>query len=485
MKTVTNDRITIIGAVFVAALLFSCGNNLLSLPPTLNPPMPDIATGPTVTPTYSSLTIAWTSLVNVTSSIEWGTSSGTYPYMTPKTSSPATSHSITINGLTQGQTIYYRIHMFWDGRANYRSNEFTATTNAENPPDYVRARGIWMVGGLSGSAINTTVGTIDLYDPVTNTWYPDVAASATGTYVPVSFAGYAAYNGKIYVIGGFDSTGACMNLVQIYDTNANSWSTGANNIPAARANVNAAVYGGRIYILGGTTGAASAAFAAQNSTYVYNIAGDNWTTSLALGASANRSTLVYGGVVYHFGGKSAATTYLSTHDGYTIADNLVTSGQTEVALSTVRAGMAAVLYAKSGVTPAIILIGGVSASTGTTGNFINQSTTGATLLNIVQYLRYPFVAPSAWLAITSGREYPTNIAFSAAVIVSVSGTPYIYVFGGTQALGSSASGQKSVYRVTTPPEPPTTWDPSPSWASQANMPTGRWGHGAVTFASQE
>ena len=187
---------------------------------------------------------------------------------------------------------------------------------------------------------------------------------------------------------------------------------------------------------------------------------------------------------FHFGGKSAATTYLSTHEGYYIPTNQATSGTTEVALSAVRAGISELVYRPSGKTHMFIIIGGVSASTATTGNFINQGTTGGTLVNTVQYLCFPFSAPATWLSITAGDEYPFSTAFGAAVATQVSGTWYLYNFGGTQALGASAAGQASLYRVTAPPEPPATWDVI-SWESMTIMPRSRWGHGAVTFANQE
>ncbi len=94
--------------------------NVSSFSTSVNPGAPGISTGPTAVPALSSITIDWTSPVNLTHSIEWGTSTGVYPNAMPISTIAATTHSVTVTGLTQGQATYSRILMFWDGRGTYR-----------------------------------------------------------------------------------------------------------------------------------------------------------------------------------------------------------------------------------------------------------------------------------------------------------------------------------------------------------------------------
>jgi len=435
-----------------------------------------LTSDPQVTAGIDTATISFGTNASVTVLLEYGKSQTNLTSALPQTTTATTTHNLQLTSLVSETRYYYRIKLIRDNALVSTSSVYSFDTLASSSMLAIKRRGIWIIGGISGPNVNSVISQLDLYDPVTDTWYPDIASNATGTFTPVSFAAYAAYNDKLYVIGGFKEDGTCSNEVQIYDIANNSWSTGTV-ITAPRANIHAALYQGVIYIIGGTTGAASATFVAQNTTYAYNIGGNAWSSLLAPGALANRLSFAYGGVVYHLGGKSAATTYSNTHEGYVIATNAVTSGSTEVALSAARAGMAGLLISPSGKQSFMVVVGGISASTGTMWNFINQSTPTATFTNLVQYLHAPFCAPRTWMSQTN--NFPVSIAFGALAYSPDTG--YIYHFGGTQALGFVASGQASAYKIPLPPEPPSTW--SNTWASISNMPRSRWGHGAVTFTN--
>ncbi|HOV39795.1 MAG TPA: fibronectin type III domain-containing protein, partial [Spirochaetales bacterium] len=270
---------------------------------------------PQTTADTESATISFSTNASVTVLLEYGTSSSNLSFALPQTVTPSQSHSLQLTSLLSDTEYYYHIKLFLGSSLVSTSATYSFTTDFSSSMLAIMRRGIWLVGGISGPSYNSPVSQLDVYDPVTDTWYPDVAASATGTFTPVSFAAYAASNDKLYVIGGFEADGTCSNKVQIYDIVNNSWTQGAV-ITAPRANIHAALYQGVIYLVSGTTGAATAAFSAQNSMYGYNIQGNSWTSLTAPGASANRFSTVYDGVVYHMGGKSAATTYLSTHEGY-------------------------------------------------------------------------------------------------------------------------------------------------------------------------
>jgi len=100
---------------------------------------------------------------------------------------------------------------------------------------------------------HVSVGTIEEYDPATNTWR-ERAPMPT----PRNHAVAGSANGKVYVIGGrlgaaFMNPGGSNNIgvVEAYDPATDSWSQGLARMPTARSAGAAGVYGGRIYVTGG------------------------------------------------------------------------------------------------------------------------------------------------------------------------------------------------------------------------------------------
>lgn len=345
----------------------------------------------------------------------------------------------------------------------------------------IEQRGIWLIGGLSGGANSTVIGAVDLYDPVENVWYPAV----TSVPSPVSFAGYAAYDGKLYVIGGFDSAGTVTSDVQVYTIATGTWETdSAHPLPSARANIYATVMNGKIYVLSGTSANYNIAWAAAGICYEYTPV-SGWTTKSAYATTANseRFSYGYGSTLYHIGGRSGAAAVAAlAHDGF--APWYSTTGSatsaTEVAMSTARTGVAGVVYdAPEGMVDSVLLFGGFSAISNTTGCFINYgsaSAPSATVSSLVQYLASPFASPSAWSANTLSG-FPA-IAFGAAVVSHTLSNDRIYHFGGTSSLGTSPGVVSSAYWIS-PPAPPATWTDVAT--SVTAMPRVRWGHGAVTL----
>jgi len=457
--------------------------------------LPTVETGPSVVATTTSLTITWTSSLPATSQVEYGTVSGTYPSSTTLTTTAGTSHSHTLTGLTLGTTYYYRLKM-----TNAIGTNTSTGSQSTDPNATVKNRGIWLIGGLDGTTIGSAVAPVDLYDPVTNTWYPSITTLPT----PVSFAGYAALNGFLYVIGGFEgSAGTALNTVQIYNIASNTWTTGTP-LPAARANIHAVVGGGRIFILGGTTGAtAGTAWAGAATSYEYtpNNSGTagTWASKTAFGAATSERFGYYdAGTVYNLGGRTAAATLSATtasHDGLVVdggaaagtGTGVTTLGQ-ETVLTTIlpRTGVSGAVYLPGGTaTGCVILLGGITTVGGTPTGFIGAgaSPTGPGT-NTVYYLLQPFSANTAiWQAPTgTGATLPTNVAFAAAAISTAMSPARIYNFGGTASITTAPAATTSYYTNL-----PTTffgnpvWINSNTWASTATMPNARWGHGAVTL----
>jgi hypothetical protein len=181
---------------------------------------------------------------------------------------------------------------------------------------------------------------------------------------------------------------------------------------------------------------------------------------------SERFLLPFNDVIYHLGGRTAATTVSTAHDGVAVTINGLT-GATEVVLSTARAGIAGVLYAPASGPALMAIVGGFTSLTATTGNFVAQSTTASPPTNAFQYLYYPFTAPATWQSPAS--QYPLSIGFAAAAL---SGSK-MYVFGGTTLVTAAASGLNNAY-----------WFDLSSlgggWTAAASLPAGRYGHAAVT-----
>jgi hypothetical protein len=281
----------------------------------------------------------------------------------------------------------------------------------------------------------------------------------------VSFAGAASYGGRIFVFGGFDAAGTALLTVQIYAVSTDSWTTGTG-VPAVRANIHAATVNDRIYVLGGTTGNATAAFGGAATTYEFTPVGSgSWATKTNFAAArANRLCLAFNDVVYNMGGRSAAATLVTEHDGFSVASNALTTGATEVVLSAARAGMAGAVYAPA-VGPGIMVIAGGFSALSINANYPCSTGATGTVSNLFQFLRYPFVAPATWQTVAG--TFP-SIGFGAA---SLYGSVFYY-FGGTNSV-SSAIGFSNVY----------SFDldalPAGAWQTAASMPAGRYGHCAV------
>lgn len=150
---------------------------------------------------------------------------------------------------------------------------------------------IYAAGGGYGSGSDSNA--LEAYNTSTNTW-------TILTNMPDSRWGHAlvAYLGKIYLLGG-DSFAVYTNN-WVYDPAANTWSTTLQAMPTGRDSFAAAELNGRIYAVGG-----------RNSSYnnlasmdVYDVASNTWdTTKQAMSAPRQLHALVaHEGRLYAIGG---------------------------------------------------------------------------------------------------------------------------------------------------------------------------------------
>jgi hypothetical protein len=352
----------------------------------------------------------------------------------------------------------------------------------------IKHRGIWMVGGVSGGTVATIVNQIDLFDPVTNTWYPSITSFSAGGMTAVSFGGAVGYarpadgHHLIIVIGGFDGSGNTSNAVQIYDIDTDTWSSGTA-MTQARANFYAVRIYDKVYVLGGSGAAAATtattAWAGNTTSYEYTI-GSSWNTRVAFSATGGteRFAYVYGDVVYNLLGRNGAATFAAgAHDGISVVTNLLTTGVTELLVAapySTRTGVAGAIWSPTTGSPYVILVGGYTLITNATGQyFITNNVTASTPSTQAVALAYPFSAPLAWGTATV-PVYPVAIGLGSAAVY---GNTFYYFGGTTTLIPASASGSVSIYSLALSGLPTIT----ATWVAGANMPIGRYGHAAVTI----
>ncbi len=158
---------------------------------------------------------------------------------------------------------------------------------------------------LGGSNETGVLDTVDVYSPATGVWTP-------GKALPAKRAALAAVSddqGRIYAIGGTDNNkeSGAQGEVLRFDPEFNRWDLlKSMNIPRFYAN---AVKGkdGRIYVIGGvdSTGAMT------STMEIYNPATDNWSTPIPLPFQPERyltaSAVDDNGLIYVIGGGGSST----------------------------------------------------------------------------------------------------------------------------------------------------------------------------------
>src|SRR6185295_13367925 len=106
---------------------------------------------------------------------------------------------------------------------------------------------------LSFATPQRGLGTVQAYDPATNTW-----KELTPMPTPRNHAAIGVVNGKVYVIGGrvgaaFISLASDTSLVEVYDPATDTWGTPGARMPTTRSALAYGVYNNRIYIAAGSS----------------------------------------------------------------------------------------------------------------------------------------------------------------------------------------------------------------------------------------
>ncbi|MCL1816790.1 MAG: S8 family serine peptidase, partial [Clostridiales bacterium] len=127
---------------------------------------------------------------------------------------------------------------------------------------------IYIFGGKGGSTGTATsvLNYVREYNPSNNTW-------ENKTNMPTARYGASAVeiNGKIYVAGGFNSSGAAVKTMEVYDPVADTWDTTKKaDMPEGKGYCGIVAHDG-IYMIGGYDG-----YTSVNSVYQYDLNADSW-----------------------------------------------------------------------------------------------------------------------------------------------------------------------------------------------------------------
>src|SRR5882724_1057235 len=143
---------------------------------------------------------------------------------------------------------------------------------------------------------------------VTETDFFNGTSWAMGAPIPVghSQSKATAVGNNIYVPGGFNSIqfGGPLDLMQIYNTTANTWSNGMS-LPATRSGAAVAAFNGLVYVIAGFT---TPFPTATNTVYIYDPVANSYTTGAPMpGTAGNVPGAVLGNEIFVVGGSSPTT----------------------------------------------------------------------------------------------------------------------------------------------------------------------------------
>jgi small nuclear ribonucleoprotein (snRNP)-like protein len=189
---------------------------------------------------------------------------------------------------------------------------------------------LYAVGGYtSGNFGIITTGTVEAYDPATNSW-----STKASMPTPRREPRVGVINGSLYAVDRYYGT------LEAYDPAANSWTTKAP-LPTLGSGVDVGVVNGVLYAVGGY----------GNNGYLYDPATDTWSTEAPMPTPRYGVVLgIMNAVLYAVGGYTDTGIFLGTVEAFDPATN---TWSTKVSMPTPRQGMGVgvvngVLYAVGG-----------------------------------------------------------------------------------------------------------------------------------------
>jgi len=133
---------------------------------------------------------------------------------------------------------------------------------------------LYIIGGgvLTDADLDhaAAVGSVEVYDFETNTW----DQSRTPMPTPRNYSGTAVVGDKIYVIGGHKADGSpyATKIIESYDTESDTWETGKATMDRGHMGSGTVALDGKIYVIGCWDSEVSYA----QSMEIYDIETDTW-----------------------------------------------------------------------------------------------------------------------------------------------------------------------------------------------------------------
>jgi hypothetical protein len=179
---------------------------------------------------------------------------------------------------------------------------------------------IWTPGWVGG------LRTLEVYDPTNDTWDITKANMPTGR----NGASGCVVNGIIYVMGGVETGGVVLKVVEAYNPATDTWTTKAP-MPTGRWALSMPVVDGKIYAIGGSAGGG----AGIKTVEVYDPGTDAWTEKAdMLIGNCYFGTGIVDGIIYTIGG------WISSRHSRVFAYDPVTDEWSErTAMPTARLGL--------------------------------------------------------------------------------------------------------------------------------------------------
>ena len=172
---------------------------------------------------------------------------------------------------------------------------------------------IYIVGGSAANKKQGRIDNVDVYDPATDTWAAVKSMNHARGVPAVSVV-----DGKIYVMGGVgwpqipNHPGPFLSSVEVFDPKNNRW-TEIAEMPTPKALHTASVIDGKIYVIGGGFRRGNGLFKYLSTVEVYDPKTDHWTQEqdMPTDRSGHRAEVINGNI-YIFGGSNDAFRPLTT-----------------------------------------------------------------------------------------------------------------------------------------------------------------------------
>ena len=237
---------------------------------------------------------------------------------------------------------------------------------------------IYVLGGTDG----TDIATLEIFDPANNTW---VKQTTTGTFTPRAGLTSSVIGNKIYVIGGENNFGP-LNTLEVFDPATNAWSTPSTTgtfLPTSK--LTSSVVGDKIYVMGGYDGSTD-----LNTLEVFDPSANIWSTPMTTGTFSPRDNLtssVLSGKIYVIGGFDQGQA-VNTVEVFDPTTNVWSTPTTKGAL-TARSELTS-----SVVNGEIYTIGGISGTIKSTNEVFSTGGTSVRAESVDQYIQL-FPNPTA------------------------------------------------------------------------------------------